>query len=430
MRRLALIMLFSTALAAAEPERGKLAENIAARSDPTQTYTLYLPASYDALKQHPLLYVFDPRGRGTLGAQIFKDAAEEYGWIIISSNQTRSDDDGAASVRAVRALMPERHRYAVHPRRVYAAGFSGTAILSWAIGITDKAFAGVIGVGGRLVDDAPPARFAFAHYGFAGDADFNNREMRVIDDMLEKEGKTHRFQEFRGDHRWLPPELAREAIGWMELLATQDASLAARLYPSDLAAANALSGVAALRRYREIVRTYQGLHVIDGAAAAVARLEADPAIRRELHDIARWDEFEVRVLTEVQKIQPRDFRVAELQRRAKRDGAEGATARRLLEAIYAQASFYVPRQLMEKREYERAAAFLEVAVRIHPGRWPAWYHLGAAYARAGHRRRAIESLEKAVAAGFEDRERLLTEEHFASLRADPRFGALLASRSQ
>ena len=88
------------------------------------------------------------------------------------------------------------NRYAINPRRVYAAGFSGTAILSCAIGINTKAFAGVIGVGGRLVEHIPPAKFSFAHYGFAGESDFNNREMRVIDEMLEREGKTHRFQQF------------------------------------------------------------------------------------------------------------------------------------------------------------------------------------------------------------------------------------------
>ncbi len=430
------MLLFATVLASAEPERGKLVENIATRSDATQTYTLYLPTTYDSMKQQPLLFVFDPRGRGTLAAEIFKDAAEQYGWMIISSNQTRSDDDGSANARAVRALMPEINRYAINPRRVYAAGFSGTAILACAIGIKSKAFAGVIGVGGRLVEDTPPAKFSFAHYGFAGDADFNNREMRVIDELLEREGKTHRFQQFRGEHRWLPPELAREAIEWMELLAmkeqlrARDASLIAKLYRSDIAAANALQGGGALRRYREIARTFDGLHATEDAVPALKRLENDPAVQRELKDIARWDEFEVRFLRDVQTSFPRDFRVAELQRRAKRDGAEGATARRLLEAVYSQTSFYLPRQLMEKREYELAVDVLKVATEIHADRWPAWYNLAAAQARAGNRRRALESLEKAVAVGFKDRKQLLADEDFASLRGEARFQALLASHSQ
>jgi predicted esterase len=459
MRRLVLLLLISAALVAAEPERGKLVENIASRADPTQTYTLYLPTTYDAMKQQPLLFVFDPRGRGTLAAEIFRDAAEAHGWIVISSNQTRSDDDGSANARALKALMPEMSRYAINPRRVYAAGFSGTAILSCAIGINTKVLAGVIGVGGRLVEHIPPAKFSFAHYGFAGDSDFNNREMRVIDEMLEREGKAHRFQEFAGDHRWLPPDLAREAVDWMELMAmkeerrARDASFIARLYAADVAAAKALDSggqrVDALRRYREIVRTFDGLHAVDDAAAAVTRLGADAAVQRELKDIAKWDEFEVRFMNDVMaqigtafarlrqedlppnaSLLAREFRLADVQRRAKREGAEGRTARRLLEALYTQTSFYLPQQLMEKREYGLAAAVLGVAIQIHTDRWPAWYNLAAAQARAGERRRALESLEKAVAVGLKERSQLATDEDFASLRGEARFQALLASHSQ
>ena len=282
MRRLALVLCFSGALLAAEPERGKLVENVAARADPTQTYTLYLPTSYDTGKEQPLLFVFDPRAGGTFAAEIFRPAAEEYGWILISSNQTRSDDDGAASSRAVRAPLPEVNRYASDPRRIYAAGFSGTAILACGVGIHTGALAGVIGVGGRLVEQFPPAKFAFAHYGFAGDTDFNNREMRKIDALLEREGKVHRFQQFTGSHRWFPPELAREAVEWMELIAmkerrrARDASLIARLYEHDLAAAKALDAagqrVDALRRYREIAATFDGLNATADATAAAARL--------------------------------------------------------------------------------------------------------------------------------------------------------------
>jgi predicted esterase len=463
MRRLVIALLFATALAAAEPERGKLVENVAARADATQTYTLYLPTNYDAARRVPLLLVFDPGGRATVAAEIFKDAAEEYGWIVISSNQTRSDDDGAANVRAIQALLPEVNRYASDPKRIYAAGFSGTAIFSCAVGIRTGALAGVIAAGGRLVDELPPAKFSFAHYGFAGESDFNNRDMRRIDALLERAGKAHRFQQFAGEHRWFPPELAAEAIGWMELVAMReqlrprDPSLIAKLYESDAAAAKALEAagkrVEALQRDREITTTYAGLHATDAEAAAVTRLEADAAVQRELKDIAKWDEFEEHYNSDVfahiattfarlrQEDMPptaavlaREFHVSDLQRRAKQNGAEGAVGRRLLEALYAQTSFYLTQQFMERREYALAVAVLGVATQIHPDRWPAWYNLGAAQARAGDRRHALDSLEKAASLGMKDRSQLVaqlaSDEDLASLRAEPRFQALLASRSQ
>lgn len=376
MRRALLLLLLALAAAIGAQERGRLVENVAARADATQTYTLYLPTSYDPATKPPVLLVFDPRGRGTVAAEIFRQAAEEFGWVVLSSNQTRSDGPDEPNEKAVRALLPETARYT--SGRIYAAGFSGTAILAWGVGIATGKLAGVIGVGGRLEPSVPPEKFNFAHYGFAGERDFNNREMRIIDERLTV---PHRFQSFDGAHQWIPPALAREALGWMDAIAGHKRDA---VHAADVAAADALQGLAALRRYRAIVRTYGGNDTID---AKIATLESDPAVQRELKDEAKWDEFEAQYVSGVfarmpsifaavraQDVPPstrdfeRAFRVADLQRRAKRPGAEGATARRLLEAVYAQTAFYLPRQLRARGEHALAAAVLGVAVRIHPER--------------------------------------------------------------
>src|SRR5688572_25031151 len=121
-----------------------LTENVATRTDPAQTYTLVLPSSYDPAKKHPLLFVLDPRGRGTLAAEIFREAADEHGWILISSNNTMSDGPWEPNERAIRALYPEVERYAADPKRLYATGFSGTAAVAWSFGIRSRGLAGVI----------------------------------------------------------------------------------------------------------------------------------------------------------------------------------------------------------------------------------------------------------------------------------------------
>lgn len=437
MRRALAALLFLAAISAGG---GELRENVAAKADPTQTYTLYLPGSYDAAKKHPLLLVFDPRGRGTQAAEIFRDAAEEFGWILISSNQTRSDASHEPNVRAVNALLPEVKVYASDPRRIYAAGFSGTTMLAWGVGMQTSLLAGVIGVGGRLDEELPPAKFNFAHYGFAGTRDFNNMEMRLVDERLEAAGKMpHRFSPFDADHRWITPALARDALGWMEVVAGNE-RVAAKVFAADVAAADAMQGLDALRRYRAILRTYAGRQPVDAIREKVAKLEADPAVQRALADEKQWDEFEREYARSVfprigaffqtlrgQESQPvaadvaRFFRVKELERRAKSEEAEGATARRLLEAVFAQCGFYLTRQLFERREFTLAAAVLGVATQIHPDRWDAWYNLAAAYARGGSRRQALDALERAIANGFTDAKHLAADEDFVSLRGEKRF---------
>lgn len=431
MRRLlpAVLLLLVTPLCA------EVRENVAARSDPSQTYTLFLPSSYDASRRHPVLLVFDPRGRGTKAAEVFTAAAEEYGWIVISSNQTRSDGSHEPNERAVRALLPELSRYSVDGKRIYAAGFSGTAMMAWGVGIATGRLAGVIGVGGRLIPEVPPTKFNFAHYGFAGDRDFNHREMRLVDEQLEGRGP-HRFQSFDGAHEWIPAALAHEALGWFEVLAGRHVE---KVFAEDLQGAQSLRGAEALHRYREIARTYGNR--AESLRETIAKLESDPEVRRELADVKKWDAFEAGYVDSVFGHMPaalasndlmKAFRVRDLRRRAARSGAEAAAARRLLEAVYTQTSFYLPQQFFERREYARAVAVLQVAVDIHPDRWPAWYNLAAAQAQWGHRRQAYAALEKAIGAGFHDVNQLENDPDFASLRSDDQYQRLiaLASRSQ
>jgi predicted esterase len=447
MRRAFVLALLSLAAVAgaAEPERGKLVEHVAARSDATQTYTLYLPSTYDPKHEYPLLFVFDPRQHGTKAAEIFKDAAEEFGWILISSNDTRSDGDSAPNEKAVRALIPEVSRYAVNPDRVYATGFSGTAILAWGVGLMTGKLAGVIGVGGRYVDGVPPAQFTFAHYGFTGSRDFNNREMRMVEAELDRTNKVpHRLHVFDGTHEWISPQLAHDALGWMEVLAKNE-RVTPKIFAEDVAAADAMQGLEALRRYRAILRTYDGRANVDAIRTKVAQLETDPAVQRAIKDEAKWDEFEKDYVNQVfarignlfatlraQETPAnaydaaRVFRVKDLRRHAGASGAEAATGRRLLEAVYTQASFYLMRQLFERQEYALAAALLGMAADIHPDLWYTWYNLGAAQARAGNRKAALEALEKAVGAGFTNAEMLAKDEDFTSVRGEKKYQEIAA----
>ena len=370
--------LFAALLLVAASAHAQLVENVVARSDATQTYTVYLPTEFDVGKKPPLLLIFDPRGRGTKAAEIFRDAAEEYGWVLLSSNQTRSDGSTEPNERAVNALLRETARYG--DGRLYAAGFSGTAMLAWAIGIKTGDLSGVIGVGGRFVDSVAPSKFNFAHYGFAGVRDFNNRDMRRVEEALEQQGTVaHRFQEFDGDHRWITPALAREALGWFEVLANNKRVIP-RVFEDDVAAADALRGLSALRRYRAILRTYDGLRPVDSIRARVAELERDSAVKRELADEKKWDAFEERFVADVSRRVPalrgqlnvttadvaRAFRVPELRRRVAKEGAEGAAARRLLEEVYVQCSFYLPPELRARGDHALLTAILGLAEELEP----------------------------------------------------------------
>lgn len=428
------------------PPTGQLVEGVACRADPSQTYTLYLPSRYSPKRKWPALLVLDPRGRGTLAAELFREPAEAYGWIILSSNNTRSDGPMEPNNRALKALWPELGHYAVDPDRVYAAGFSGTAIVAWALGEVTDHLAGVIAAGGRWEADAFRKKPTYASFGTVGNIDFNYSEMRRVDRYFAEQGIPHRLEIFDGPHRWMPPELAREAVEWMELQAMRqgrrprDEALAARLYADDVAAARELEdggeGLAALRRYRAIVETYQGLVDTGRAKARVAALAASRAVARAEKEEQRWNRFErsyiagfVGTLARFRSadspaLAPKllhDLRVAELQERALAPGYQGVVARRLLEKVFTHTSFYLMREFFAAQDYARAAAVLEVAVAIKDDRPGVWYNLACARARTGSPRQALEALSRAVDEGYHDLGHLEADPDLASLRKDPQY---------
>ena len=115
--------------------------------------------------------------------ELFHQAADRYGWILISSNDTRSDTTNEPNMKAINALGPELRRFAVDPRRVYATGFSGGGILAWWLGERTRGLAGVISVGSRLADNAAE-ELSFVHWGAAGDVDFMEVGDRVTCEVV------------------------------------------------------------------------------------------------------------------------------------------------------------------------------------------------------------------------------------------------------
>jgi len=306
-RLLLATLLAAGAIAADEPaslpvRTGVLVEGVACRADPSQTYTLYLPSAYPGGRRWPALLIFDPRGRSVSAAERFVASAERWGWIVLSSNDTRSDGPWEPNLKAIQALWPELEaRYAVDPKRVYAAGFSGGGHVAYLLGKGTGGLAGVIASGSRLLPEHLEGT-SFALFAAAGERDFNYSEMRKVDAFVADLGNPHRFESFVGLHEWLPAELAADAVGWLELIAMQrglrpaDEAAIRSLLDHDLSAARALEAagdvLAALRRHETIVASYAGLADTTEAATAAARLREDRELRRAVKEEKRWLAFE------------------------------------------------------------------------------------------------------------------------------------------
>ena len=168
------------------------------------------------------MLVFDPGGRAARAAEVFRDAAERFGWIIAASENSRNGP-WEPTLRAVNAMWPALlGGYSVDERRVYAAGHSGGATVAWMLARQTGQIAGVIVSGQPNPESNDSKGKPFAWFGMAGHVDFNFMEVKKIDQDLAQTTNPHRVEFFDGGHQWPPPDLVARAFAWMEIVAMKD----------------------------------------------------------------------------------------------------------------------------------------------------------------------------------------------------------------
>jgi len=434
---------------------GEIVEGISCLSNPTQTYTLYVPPGFSNDRRLPVLLVFDPRGRSLLAAELFREAADTYGWIIVSSDNTRSDGPMEPNTIALQALWPEIHdRLPIDFDRVYAAGFSGGAAVATVLSRATGELAGIIACGGRYFPDQLEGN-KVPIFSTAGHLDFNYREMHLLDDFLAKQGNPHRLAVFEGPHTWMPPAVAWEAIEWFELIAMQknlretDPEIVSSLFAADLAKAEAYAAEGrasdASRRYREIEQTYAGLTDTSEVRRRAEKIEKSSEFREQAKTIKKASAFERRCDESVNNglsnlrsadLPPpvtqlaREFDIADLQRRAQQTDRMGLAAQRCLNALLTGVAFYIPRDAAAENQHALAATAYELAVLIREDNPVVWYNLACMRARLGRDEMAMEALEQAIEVGFNRTELLTTDEDLDSLRDRDDFKQLLLAAAK
>ncbi len=212
--------------------------------------------------------VLDPRGRALEAMDLFLPTAQRLGWIVASSYDSLSDEGSERNAETLPALMMDlQQRMVIDEKRVYFAGFSGTARAAYglAAAIGEHA-AGVIANCGTLPPGVAPTKPSFAYYGVTGTLDFNYGETLELADDFHKLGALARFEVFDGEHSWAPPEMLSRAILWLEVqamkegLRPKDPALVQESLAADLAAADATADpLDKLAAWKQVESDFAGL---------------------------------------------------------------------------------------------------------------------------------------------------------------------------
>ena len=282
---------------------GTVIQDVRCVADPSQGYALYVPSAYTPGRTWPVILAFDPGARGRTPVERYQAAAEQYGFIVTGSNNSRNGPMDA-SARAVAAMAADvGQRFAGDPKRVYAAGMSGGARVAFATAISSRGIAGVIASSAGYHDGKMRRTLPFPVFATAGTEDFNHLEMRLLDRELTT---PHRLVIFDGGHTWLSNELATQAVEFMVVqamktkLTARDDAVLDRIFTKWLATADAVSDRKnQFLALQGIARDFDGLRDVSALAKRVDALGRERDVRDALKRDRDEDTREEQLLTTV-----------------------------------------------------------------------------------------------------------------------------------
>src|SRR4051812_42948785 len=425
------ILIFPLSGASQELARGEIIDKVLCASDSSQSYGLYLPTGYSAEKQWPIVYAFDPGGRGRNPVERFKDSAERMGYIVVGSNNSRNGIGGDSIGKIIQALWSDTHtRFSIDERRVYATGFSGGARVANRFAMAcGGCITGVISCGGSFPPElAPKTRLPYLFYGVTGIDDFNFGEVTDLARKLDQLGSVNRVATFDGPHQWPPNEAINAAMLWLEVQAAKsgvatprdpiiDAALA-----SDIEALKKLNQPAQIaERYdllKKVVADFDGLRDVKGYASELTTLERSKELKKAMDDRSKQLDREYRKAAEITglatDLSSRELYVETLGRirsemkllhsmsQRQEDSGDRRYARRTLSLILISTFETASYVHAPQKKYDLAIANLEIACEAAIDKpWP-FVELARLMVSAGRRDGAVDALEKAVDAGLKD----------------------------
>lgn len=347
-------------------QRGTVVDPVQCADDPAQSYALFLPSTYSPDRQWSLVLAFHPAARGRLMVEKYQAAAEQYGYIVAASNNSRNGPHAVSAAAAQAMSADVGRRFSIDPQRIYLTGMSGGARVALGLALANKNIAGVVASSAGYPDSQARTKVPFALFGTAGTDDFNYIEMRLLDRKLSS---PHFLAVFHGGHTLPPDDVAFDALEWMELQAMQsgrrsrDEALVGRILEKRRAQiAASASATETVYLLRALVADFKGLADVSAEATRVDQMSRQSDVKKALKRERDADDDEMRMLGEIFELESRlgdderrdvaimtiRDRLSTLSRKAaaEADSPERSQARRMLRSITAGAAGRV-----QDREY-------------------------------------------------------------------------------
>lgn len=443
-------------------ETGKIIEKVVCQHDAAQSYALYLPTAFgkNKNKKWPVLFAFDPSAQVKLPLELFKNAVEKYGYIMVCPTNCKNGPT-QPNVAAMRAVWTDvSARFPVDQQRLYATGFSGgSRMCSFFHLAVNNPVRGIIGVGAGLSPNIDTGKFKInAYFGIVGFADFNYVEMVRLDNAFDSQGVIHNFVYYDAKHRWPPESICTRAVEWLELvamkngLAPKNQVAIEQLWEKELELAeqeeHSAGGYFAAAQFRNLAQIFEGLVPeadtggIDRRASQLKETKAYKKFeRQELERLKRETDYIGKFAGMFNYLKNRDssgvpvsrlitqLGIKKLEREVnkKKSIYEAGQAERLLYNLANKAS-QEGRAYLGKGDYKQGEIFLEIAAAAGKFSWfypYVLYNRACLYALQKKTARAVKMLKKAVENGYNFVSSIETDKDLESIRESAEYKTII-----
>ncbi|MDQ3711571.1 MAG: hypothetical protein M3388_05065 [Acidobacteriota bacterium] len=450
---LSLVSIIGEAQTIAKDElpRGVVIEKVACLNDNAQSYALYLPTNYTPDKRWAILYAFDPFAQGKVPVEIFRDAAERFGFIVVGSNNSQNNSGLQKLTEIITAFWKDSHaRFSIDEKRTYATGLSGGArVANYFAASCRGCVAGVIACGATFSPKFPLDRsLPFPIFGTVGTDDFNYPELIKTFEKLKEIGITNRLDVFDGRHGWLTKDLTFDALEWMNLQAMnsgrmeRDKKFIENLLTKQTNKAQALvhNGdlLEAARIYDNIISDFKDISetkTADEKLAEIKRQKSYKKLAEEEKDSFDEQHKTAKIIigmgatlrdSSSDKNSARQQATNEVESwrqkvKASHNSSERRLARRILGQVFVEtyeAALYINER---QKDYKTMIANLELTRLINPQNSKTLLELARAYALGDREKDALDVLEEAVKNGFFDCAQIIDKVEWINLRQDKQF---------
>lgn len=215
-----LVLIISHTVSAQTFKKGGIIDTVACSSNPSQSYALYLPSNYTKEQSWPIIYIFEPAARGKLPLRIFQKSAEEFGYILVCSNNSKNGS-WANVFEAAKAMKKDTElKFNIDSERIYTSGFSGGSRAAMVMAKSVYKARGIIACAGAYPSKNQymiTANDSIAYAAIVGNLDMNYLEhIQLAEELTSKEIDNVLFITNK-THQWANSKEIFLAMQWLEL---------------------------------------------------------------------------------------------------------------------------------------------------------------------------------------------------------------------